>query len=114
MKMTKRERAAYKLGKREGYNEGYIKGLYDGNPFNKLAEACSNMLKVINERLKDPEFVKMAKELAAVDTDARERFEGKCPYTGKECEDWRCGICEVEERERRWLEEDEREDSDDE
>lgn len=32
-------------------------------------------------------------------------FKGKCPYTGKKCEDWNCNECEVEKAEREWMEE---------
>jgi len=34
----------------------------------------------------------------------REYFNGICPYTDKKCDTWTCGICEVEERERRFME----------
>lgn len=35
----------------------------------------------------------------------RLRFEGRCPYTDKPCEDWNCNECEVEQEERDYLEE---------
>ena len=31
-------------------------------------------------------------------------FKGVCPYTNKKCDTWTCGICEVEERERKFAE----------
>lgn len=37
----------------------------------------------------------------------KERFNGRCPYTDKPCEDWNCLTCEVDEREREWLREEE-------
>ena len=44
--------------------------------------------------------------LVAVMTDewGREHFKGICPYTNKKCEKWTCNICEVEERERKFME----------
>ena len=34
-----------------------------------------------------------------------EYFDYRCPYTDKPCYDWDCDNCEVDEKERRWLEE---------
>lgn len=34
----------------------------------------------------------------------REYFKGICPYTNKKCDTWTCGVCEVEKRERRFME----------
>lgn len=34
----------------------------------------------------------------------REHFKGICPYTNKKCDTWTCGICKVEERERKFAE----------
>ena len=34
----------------------------------------------------------------------REIFKGICPYTNKKCEKWTCGICEVEAREKAFME----------
>jgi hypothetical protein len=39
-----------------------------------------------------------------------ELFNYKCPYTDEHCDDWACEVCEVEEEERRWMEEMEAED----
>lgn len=41
-----------------------------------------------------------------VETDeyGREHFKGICPYTDKKCGHWTCGICEVAERERKFME----------
>lgn len=40
---------------------------------------------------------------------AKEYFEGRCPYTGKPCDDWECNKCETEKQEQRWIEEEEEE-----
>ena len=40
----------------------------------------------------------------APDEYGREHFNGICPYTDKKCDTWTCGICEVEERERKFME----------
>lgn len=32
--------------------------------------------------------------------------KGKCPYTDKKCEDWKCQDCEVEAAERKYMEND--------
>jgi hypothetical protein len=50
--------------------------------------------------------IKFKEPLSAVMTDewGREHFNGICPYTGKKCGHWTCGICEVAERERRFAE----------
>ena len=50
--------------------------------------------------------IKFKEPLSAVMTDewGREHFKGICPYTGKKCGHWTCGICEVAERERRFAE----------
>lgn len=34
----------------------------------------------------------------------REHFKGICPYTDKKCGHWTCNICEVAERERKFME----------
>ena len=34
----------------------------------------------------------------------RKHFNGICPYTNKKCDTWTCGICEVEARERKFME----------
>ena len=47
MKMSRAERKAYNKGKCDGYMDGYVKGLYDGNPFNKIVEALSSMVDTI-------------------------------------------------------------------
>lgn len=38
------------------------------------------------------------------DETAKEIFNGICPYTNIKCEKWTCSICEVEKRERRFME----------
>lgn len=35
---------------------------------------------------------------------SRSYFNGKCPYTDKECESWACLDCEVEQAEREYME----------
>ena len=69
MKMSRSKRKAYNQGRRDGqqigYFEGYAKGLHDGNPFNKIIEAVSNLAKTIAD---NPEL--MAEALKArYDTD---------------------------------------------
>lgn len=34
-----------------------------------------------------------------------ERFEGKCPYTDKPCNEWECDTCEIEAEEKKSMEE---------
>lgn len=64
-KLSRRERKRIKAGESTGYAlgyaEGYAKGLHDGNPFNAVVEALSNMCKTI---MNNPELMKQAKELA--------------------------------------------------
>ena len=38
---------------------------------------------------------------------AKEYFNGKCPYTGKECETFDCSKCEVEKEEQEFMEREE-------
>ena len=38
------------------------------------------------------------------DETARQIFNGICPYTNKKCEKWTCSVCEVAERERKFME----------
>ena len=39
-----------------------------------------------------------------VDERAKKLFNGRCPYTNKECKKWTCSSCKVEKRERKWTE----------
>lgn len=48
------------------------------------------------------EFQKKIKAYHLVTT--KDYFQGRCPYTDKECKDWNCSECPVEERERKWVE----------
>jgi len=57
MKLSKAERKAYKAGRQAGYVDGYVKGLHDGNPFNKLADAVRKMGYVVTS----PEFLEALK-----------------------------------------------------
>ena len=52
------------------------------------------------------EPMKFPEGLVAVtpNDEGRKHFNGICPYIGKKCETWTCGICEVEERERKFAE----------
>lgn len=61
MKMTRRERKAYKLGKLVGYADGYAKGLHDGNPFTLLAETMSEFMVRLSDMVTDPEFIELCK-----------------------------------------------------
>lgn len=75
MKMTKRERKIYNQGKAAGFIDGYAKGLHDGKPFTVLAEALGNTLAtvrdIVNEKMQDPEFVKMVEEAKKAEIAAR-------------------------------------------
>ena len=62
MKMSRRERRIFNLGKKAGYSEGYAKGYYDGNPFNCLFDAVKTLTVSLNEKLKDPAFIEWLKE----------------------------------------------------
>ena len=103
---TRRYRSAYKEGKKAGYAQGYAQGLHDGNPFIKIADAAANMAKVISDKMSDPAFIEALKKANAINDHDREFFEGRCPYTDKPCDEWTCQTCEVEQREREWLERD--------
>lgn len=66
MKMSKRDRKIYNLGKRDGYLDGYKDGLYDGNPFNALIDGMIKTINNIGKTLSDPAVIKAieaAKEL---------------------------------------------------
>lgn len=47
----------------------------------------------------------LVKPESEVDELSRKLFDGKCPYTSKECEKWTCRSCEVEKAERELLDE---------
>lgn len=34
----------------------------------------------------------------------KEKCKNRCPYTDKYCKEWKCGDCEVEASERKWME----------
>lgn len=44
MKMSRRDRKMFNMGKQVGYYEGYTKGLHDGNPFICFAEALTTTM----------------------------------------------------------------------
>ena len=61
-------------------------------------------LKMTEEDLK--EFIKefqVKLKLSSV-MSTQDYFKGLCPYTNKECKDWKCSRCPVEEQERKWAE----------
>ena len=45
--MSRAERKAFNYGKKVGYLEGYAKGVYDGNPFNRILETAQEMIKTL-------------------------------------------------------------------
>lgn len=47
--MTRKHRKIYKQGKRDGYIEGYAKGLHDGNPFGTFCESLSKVVDHLSE-----------------------------------------------------------------
>lgn len=62
MKKSKHDRKMFNQGKQagyhEGYYEGYKKGLYDGNPFNAMIDALSNLANSLSEAIKEnPELL---------------------------------------------------------
>lgn len=72
MKMNRRERKIYNLGKRDGYLDGYKDGLYDGNPFNALIDGMIKTINNIGKTLSDPAVLKAieaAKELKEASDD---------------------------------------------
>ena len=74
----------------------------------KLCEYCDlclpddEILAVYDHLIEEKELE--YKFASRVDEDGRKHFKGICPYTNKKCETWTCGICEVEERERKFAE----------
>ena len=34
---------------------------------------------------------------------SKEHFNGKCPYTDKQCESWNCSECEIEQAEQKYM-----------
>ena len=62
MKMSRRERKIFEAGKRAGFEAGYKKGLYDGNPFNTIFEAVSKLAETLQEAMKNnPEFAEQVR-----------------------------------------------------
>lgn len=60
--MTRKERKAYKQGKNLGYvlgyDEGYARGLHDGNPIIAIAEVLRHTF----DNLSNPEVIKALEE----------------------------------------------------
>ena len=56
----------------------------------RLREANANMNMVENE---------IARVISEYGIEAKEYYNGKCPYTDKPCEDWKCNECKVEQEE---------------
>lgn len=69
--MSKAERKAFNQGKALGYAEGYVKGYKEGNPFNALIEAITN----ISKTMEDPEIRKALLE-AREEKEAEEEDAG--------------------------------------
>lgn len=76
MKMSRRERKIYNLGRAagraEGYTDGYKDGLHDGNPFISLAEGINKTIGAISEKLSDPEFVEYCKQQLDAENESEE------------------------------------------
>lgn len=92
MKMNKRERKAYNIGRKNGYNEGYKDGLHDGNPFLSLAEGLNKTIGAISKKLTDPEFIEYYKRATAV----KEQVEAdqKPPFKWIHiCDIYECPVC---------------------
>lgn len=83
----------------DGYEAGYSAGLKDAEGPRGDVFPMENV-KMTDEELK--EFKKSLRSSPVMSE--REYFKGICPYTGKECKDWKCSDCPVEERERKWIE----------
>jgi len=49
MRKTRRDIKNYNEGHADGWAEGYKQGLHDGNPFNRVIEAISVMVKTITD-----------------------------------------------------------------
>lgn len=59
--MTRAERKAYKQGKRDGYDIGYLQGLYDGNPFNRIVDSLNKCVQSLADAFKDnPDLIEQA------------------------------------------------------
>lgn len=56
-KRSRRDRKQFNQGYSLGYAEGYAKGLYDGNPFNSIIKAISNLVESIKS---NPELMEQA------------------------------------------------------
>lgn len=71
--MSRAERKAFN----DGYIAGYKKGLYDGNPFNKLVESFGNLAKklsiVTNEK-----YSENVEEGTSIPIDEKEDDENGC------------------------------------
>lgn len=68
MKMSRAKRKAFNLGKLAGYSEGYAKGLYDGNPFNRILDTAKSLI----EKMTNPEIIEAIKEAKAAKEEAEE------------------------------------------
>lgn len=71
-KMSRAERRAFN----EGYAAGYTKGLYDGNPFNKLVEACGNLAKNLSI-VTNAKYSENVKEGTSIPIDEEDDENGK-------------------------------------
>ncbi len=74
-------------------------------------EEADKLIEILNRNAKDhirfgyPDMgVSYPIDTVKVNEYGKEHFKGICPYTNKKCDTWTCGICEVEERERKFAE----------
>lgn len=74
MKMSRKERRIYNIGKKEGYAEGYAQGLYDGNPFNRMIDAVKSMV----DKMTTPEVLKAIEQMKEVNE--VNKCCGNCKY----------------------------------
>ena len=99
MKMSKRERKAYNLGRENGYIEGYKDGLHDGNPFISLAEGLNKAIGVISEKLTDPEFIEYCKRVTAEEEMEQVEANQEPPFkwvhieSNPFCDIYECPVC---------------------
>ena len=102
LKVLKNERECIKRQSGVKAPDGSV-GICDRNCANcSLVLPDTEILEVYDHLIKEKELE--YKFASRVDEDGREHFKGICPYTGKKCDTWTCGICEVEERERKFME----------
>ena len=76
-KLSRRERKRIKAGESTGYAlgyaEGYAKGLHDGNPFNAVFEALTNVCKTI---MSNPELMTVRELASEINQDRLNKLYG--------------------------------------